>query len=123
MIPKKGKFVHRAPEIDCLSYATVIAAALRSELGSTHCATKTVMRWSGASDRCVKNWLSGTCGPSGRHLIMLARHSDAVLACILKMSGRQGVVLTSQLKTLREALTDAAEVIAAAEEAQISGAS
>ena len=119
MIPNEGRFVHRASEIDCLTYASAIADALRSELGAAHCATKTLMRWSGASDRCVKNWLSGTCGPSGRHLLMLARHSDAVLACILQMSGREGVVLSSQLRKLREALSTAAEAIAAAEDARL----
>lgn len=119
MIPKVGKVVHRAPEIDCLAYASAIADALRSELGTTPGATKTVMRWSGASDRCVKNWLSGTCGPSGRHLLMLARHSDAVLNCVLKMSGRDGIVLSCQLRQLREALSSAAEAIAAAEDARL----
>jgi hypothetical protein len=115
MILNEGKVVHRAREIDCLSYATAIADALRSELGSTHSATKTMMRWSGASDRCVKNWVSGTCGPSGRHLLMLARHSDAVLACMLKMCGRDGIVVTSRLRPLREALASAVEAITAAE--------
>ena len=115
MIPNEGRFVHRAPEIDCLTYAASIADALRSELGSTHCSTKILMRWSGASDRCVKNWLSGTCGPSGRHLLMLARHSDAVLACMHRMCGREGVLVSSQLRPLREALSSAVDAIILAE--------
>lgn len=116
MFPNEGRIVHRAREIDCLTYASQIADALRLELGSTNCATKTMMRWSGASDRCVKNWLSGSCGPSGRHLLMLARHSDAVLASMLKLSGRQGVLLTSQFRPLREALSGAVEAIVLAEQ-------
>jgi hypothetical protein len=115
MIPKEGKIVHRALEIDCITYATEIADALRTELGPAHRATKTLMRWSGATDRCVKNWLSGSCGPSGRHLLMLARHSDAVFACMLRMSGRDGVLVCSQLRPLREALSTAIEAILSAE--------
>src|SRR3954470_9728766 len=69
-------------------YASSIAEALRTELGQSHRATKTVMRWTGASDRTAKNWLSGCCGPSGRHLICLARESDTVLATVLGLAGR-----------------------------------
>ena len=116
MIPKEGKVVHRAPEIDCLTYASEIANALRTELGPAYRATKTVMRWSGATDRCVKNWLSGSCGPSGRHLLMLARHSDAVLACMLRMAGRESVLDSSQLRPLREALSAAVDAIVVAEQ-------
>jgi hypothetical protein len=40
-----------------ISYAEAIAAALKEELGDTHRATKTVMRWTGAGERTAKNWL------------------------------------------------------------------
>ena len=116
MFPNEGRIVHRAREIDCMTYASEIAEALRTELMASQCATKTMMRWSGASDRCVKNWLSGTCGPSGRHLLMLARHSDAVLACMHRMCGREGVLVSSQLRPLREALSSAVDAIVVAEQ-------
>ena len=46
------------------------------------------MRWTGASERTVKYWLSGERGPSGEHLIGLAQHSDTVLLTILAMAAR-----------------------------------
>ena len=51
-----------------LNYAKSIAVALRGELGDTHRAIKTVMQWTGASERTIKNWFAGTRGPSGEHL-------------------------------------------------------
>ena len=50
MLPKKGKgFPKRDGKgATGLSYAGTIAIALRDELGDTHQAIQTVMRWSGA---------------------------------------------------------------------------
>jgi hypothetical protein len=75
----------RAPQT---AYRKAIADALRRELGPTHQAIKTVMRWTGASERTAKYWLSGERGPSGEHLIRLAQHSDAVLITILTKAER-----------------------------------
>jgi hypothetical protein len=69
-------------------YRRAIADALRRELGPTHQAIKTAMRWTGASERTAKYWLSGERGPSGEHLILLAQHSDAVLVTILTLAAR-----------------------------------
>ena len=73
-VPKTGTNVHL--EADVADYRTAIAAALRDELGLTHRAVKTAMRWTGASERTVKYWIAGERGPSGEHLIALARNSD-----------------------------------------------
>ncbi|MBX6382447.1 MAG: hypothetical protein IRZ07_05650 [Microbispora sp.] len=70
------------------AYAATLAAALRSELGGKRAAAKTLMRWTGASERTAKAWLGGISGPSGEHLIALLRHSDAVFALVLRLSGR-----------------------------------
>jgi hypothetical protein len=86
VVPKKGTTVHVSA--DQAGYRKAIAAALRAELGQTHQAVKTAMRWTGASERTVKYWLSGERGPSGEHLIVLAQHSDAVLLTILAMAER-----------------------------------
>ena len=80
-VPKMGTTVHLAADQE--AYRKAIADALRRELGPTHQAIKTVMRWTGASERTAKYWLSGERGPSGEHLIRLAQHSDAVLITIL----------------------------------------
>ena len=86
VVPKMGAFVHLAEEPT--DYRTAIAMALREELDDTHRAIKMAMRWTGASERTVKYWFSGERGPSGDHLIALARHSDAVLYVVLALAGR-----------------------------------
>ena len=86
VVPKMGTTVHLAA--DQARYRRAIADALNRELGPTHQAIKTAMRWTGASERTVKYWLSGERGPSGEHLILLVQHSDALLLTILTMAER-----------------------------------
>ncbi len=93
MFPKKGKVFPEAssrsrPRLD---YATVVATALRSQLGATHQAVKTVVRWTDVDERTIKNWFAGTNGPNGSHLIALFRHSDEVLEACLLLAGRERV--------------------------------
>lgn len=92
-------------------YAARIGTALRNELGSTHQATKTLMRWTNANERTVKNWLAGSSGPRGEHLVALVRHSDAALAAFLLMEDRQHIVTTIELPVLRQRLQSALEGI------------
>ena len=109
--PKEGRnFPGRG---DNKSYAFVVAAALRDELGESHHATKTVIRWTGASERSVKNWFSGSSGPSGEHLIALARHSDEVFATLLILSDRtlDPAVASNKLVELRSKLRETLEFI------------
>jgi hypothetical protein len=65
---------------------------MRKELGDTHRAIKTVMRWTSASERTVKNWFSGQKGPSGNYLLGLIQESDAVLHALLHAGGRDDVL-------------------------------
>ncbi|MDX1001534.1 hypothetical protein GOE20_11480 [Sinorhizobium medicae] len=110
MVPKKGTDV---PPEDC---AVVISRALRDELGASARATKTIMRWTGVSDRAAKYWLSGARCPSGRQLILLARHSDAVLHAVLKMAGRDLFTVSIELNAAQASLTRAAAIISALKE-------
>lgn len=87
VVPKTGTNVHL--ETDVTDYRSAIAAALRDELGLTHRAVKTAMRWTGASERTVKYWIAGERGPSGEHLIALAKHSDIVFHMVLMLANRQ----------------------------------
>ena len=108
MLPKKGKKLHRGGsgggyELD---FGRLIAAALRTELGSNHQTIKTVMRWTGASERTVKHWFAGTHGPRGEHLVALTRHSDEVLRVFLLMADRSPVMLTAKLVELRAKLAE-----------------
>ena len=111
--PKKGTFVHRSGRGDSadVSYGIAIAAGLRRELGTTHQAVKSVMRWTGASERTVKYWFSGSRGPSGEHLIALAASSDVILDVILRRAGRQNHAGTSRLAEAHEKLKGVMQVI------------
>lgn len=70
-----------------------LSDALSEELGHTHRTVKTAMRWTGASESCVKLWLAGTHAPRGVHLVELMRRSDEVLRSILLAAGRQDAVI------------------------------
>jgi hypothetical protein len=100
MFPKTGNKFPAGPE---RQYAIAISAALRSELGQSHRAAKTVMQWTNASERSAKNWLAGKRGPSGWHLMLLARRSDAVALAVLKLAERDDVGAGLALQTIREA--------------------
>lgn len=105
ILPKKGNFFPKG------SYAVEISLALRQNLGNTHRAVKTLMRWTGASERTVKNWLSGSSGPSGEHLVALAHHSDEVLDAILRLAGREQVLLAMKVFDARDKLIEALELL------------
>jgi hypothetical protein len=59
------------------------------------------MRWTGANERTVKNWLAGTYGPNGEHLIDLFRNSDEVLEAFLSLAGREQVLAEKKLIAAR----------------------
>jgi hypothetical protein len=88
-LPKMGNSLHLTKHTTVtVDYESQIATALRRELGGSHKAVKTLMRWTGASERTSKNWLSGSTGPNGVHLILLMGFSDAVFEVVLKLSKR-----------------------------------
>ena len=107
MFPKKGKLFPRAdgPK-SAQSYPAAVAMALKAELGDTHRAVKTAMRWTGATDRTVKHWLSGRYGPSGEHLMALARQSDHVMLAIVRLAGRDSMTTESLDIEVRQKLTE-----------------
>jgi hypothetical protein len=85
-------------------FGELIATALRSEVGGGHRATKTLMRWTNASERTAKNWLAGTHCPSGLHLIELAKSSDEIFNLVLALAERKPVVTSIALVRLRSQL-------------------
>lgn len=112
MFPKKGKELPKpAKRVSPDDFAKSISNALREELGSSHIAAKTVMRWTGASERTAKNWLAGTCGPSGCHLVLLARESDVVMATLLVLAGRELNISALSLISLKAGLMYAVNAI------------
>lgn len=84
----------------------LVAAALRNELGESRRSIKTVMSWTGVCERTAKNWLAGNCGPSGHHLVQLAKHSDEVFDLFLLMSDRRPIITTMTLVRLRAQLAE-----------------
>ncbi len=116
MFPKKGNvFPNADGEVRLeVNYRQTIAAALRRELDGTHRAVKTTMRWTGASERTAKNWIAGSHGPSGEHLISLMRHSDEVLAGLLSLAGREEAAAAMRLVEVRGRLKTALQLIDAA---------
>ena len=113
VFPKKGKVLPDAGgEADRHAiYAATIARALREEFGRASNATKTVMRWTGASERTVKNWFAGSNGPTGGHLVALLQHSDIVLDALVKVAGRRPVITSAKLAALSDALTNALRLV------------
>lgn len=108
MLPKTGRDFPDSGEVE---YAVAISAALREELGDGHRAAKTVMRWTGASERSAKGWLSGKNGPSGPHLILLARKSDAVTRAILCLADKKYLEAGLQVHTARKILAATVQLL------------
>lgn len=108
MIPKTGSRVpngqSRVSERD---YILAVSGALRGELGTTGAATKTIMRWTGASERTARTWMTGVAGPSGHYLMCLAQESEAVLDAILSMTDRSDLRLAAELQAVEKALATA----------------
>jgi hypothetical protein len=109
MFPKAGrKFPAHERQAD---YASSISEVLRAELGSSHQAIKTLMRWTGANERTAKNWLSGANGPSGEHLLDIMRNSHGAFECVLELIDRKVVLSHRNLLEVRDALQATAQLL------------
>jgi hypothetical protein len=104
MLPKKGIVFPNGKKLG--PYEAAVAYALKSQLGGTHQAVKVIMRWTGAGERTVKNWLAGVSGPNGQHLVELIRNSDEVLDVLLLMAGRRQIAAANKLLDARDKLAE-----------------
>jgi hypothetical protein len=113
MLPKTGNELHRPSNTDGkhVDFRDALAVTLKTELGTTHQAIKTVMAWTGASERTSKHWFAGTHEPSASHLIALVHHSDEVLAAFLEAADRPGLRVQLQLVGMRAKLLDLVALI------------
>jgi hypothetical protein len=114
--PKKGKsFPKRggdgSSDFSLDDHAFAMKIGLSAELKNRNSRAKLVVGWTGANDRTVKNWISGRYAPCGRHLVVLAQHSDQVLTAILSMAGRQDLLLAREVLDLRRKVLELAAVI------------
>ena len=104
MVLKRGITFPSGTNLD--TYNAAIAFALKSQLGLTHQAVKTVMKWTGAGERTVKNWFAGLSGPSGTHLVRLIQNSDETLAALLILAGRSEVLAAARIIDMRNKLAE-----------------
>jgi hypothetical protein len=88
-----------------------IATALKLELKDRSSRAKLIAGWTGASERTVKNWISGRYAPCGRHLVVLARHSDHVLNTILSLADQRDLLLARKVGDLRRKVRELAALI------------
>ena len=116
--PKKGKFFPKENGYNGKGghqtsgcFADEISSALKRSLGDSRAGVKTVAGWTGANEKTVKNWFSGTYGPSGAHLIALARHSDEVLGTFLALAGRDDLMVAVKLAGAEEAISDLLDAV------------
>lgn len=116
--PKKGKFFPKengygghgdAPLVSC--FAAEIASVPKRSLGDSRSGAKTVAAWTGANEKTVKNWFSGTYGPSGEHLVALTRHSDEVLVTFLAMAGRENQMIAIKLEAAEHAIAELLDAV------------
>ena len=96
---------------DSYDFKAVIAETLRETYGRSGRSIKTVMAYTGAGERAVKNWFEGKNGPNGENLVKLVRHSDEVLEALLLMAGREDILAGKLLVDARDKLVEMLEII------------
>jgi hypothetical protein len=96
---------------DGYDFTAVIAETLRETYGRSGRSIKTVMAYTGAGERAVKNWFGGKNGPNGENLVKLVRHSDEVLEALLLMAGREDILAGKLLVDARDKLVEMLEII------------
>lgn len=105
MVPKSGTRLPKTrPPLSDGGLAAIVGSALRSELGASRRATKTVMAWTGVSDHAARAWLNGRTSPSGVHLLVLAAHCEPVMTAVLELTGHADVALTIELEAVEKRL-------------------
>ncbi|MDF3605290.1 hypothetical protein PE067_03415 [Paracoccus sp. DMF-8] len=110
--PKKGKFFPKESGYAADNwFAAEIASALRRSLGDSRAGAKIVASWTDANEKTVKNWLAGRYGPSGEHLVALARHSDEVLGMFLAMAGREELMAATKLAAAERAIAELLDAV------------
>ena len=86
-------------------------------------AAKQLERWTGASNRTVRGWLSGVRGPSGEHLVLLARRSDAVLEALMALVFQPAESGEDVVDTARRLIATALVTLDRREKRDVSGRS
>ncbi len=106
--PRSSGTVERSDSYD---FKAVIAETLRETFGKSGRSIKTVMAYTGAGERAVKNWFEGKNGPNGENLVKLVRHSDEILEALLIMADREDILAGKLLVDARDELVEMLEII------------
>ncbi len=106
--PRSSGTVERSDSYD---FKAVIAETLRETFGKSGRSIKTVMAYTGAGERAVKNWFEGKNGPNGENLVKLVRHSDEILEALLIMAEREDILAGKLLVDARDELVEMLEII------------
>jgi len=105
MVPNSGS---RLPKTQILlsdaQLAELIGTALRDELGGSRRAAKTIIAWTGVSDRTARAWLNGRTSPSSLHLLAMAAHCQPVMATVLRLTGHEHVAIGINLQAVETGL-------------------
>jgi hypothetical protein len=113
--PQSGTIVPPAPShAGAKDFATIVSEVLRRSHGNTHSAIKVVARWTGASERAVKNWFAGRTAPCGDHFVGLATHSPEILAAFLVRIGRKDCLAVASINEARVKVHEALVALDAA---------
>lgn len=115
MFHKKGNILQggRHDLVSALEYRKAVASALTDELGGAGRAAKATIKWTGVTERTAKNWISGSYGPSGEHLIGLMKHSDTVMDVVLNLAGRHETLAMQRLEVVRRDVREVLKVLEA----------
>jgi hypothetical protein len=92
-------------------FSMEIAAALHRATLQNGLHVKKVAAWTGANERTVKNWFSGQYGPSGEHLVTLAKHCNEVLITVLVSMGRQDLLVEHEIFELERRIVRLSTVL------------
>lgn len=113
--PKKGKFFPGPSDGSVpprgMTFAQEIAAALTKAAAEHGIHVKTVAGWTGTNERTVKNWFAGTYGPSGEHLLVLARHCDEVLDAMIVIMDRRELLVGHKISDMERRIRELAEAL------------
>lgn len=115
ILPQKGGKLHHSTggQDERSPRAALLADALRQEVGRQRGSVKRLMRWTGASERAVKAWLSGESQPRADHLISLMAHSDEICSAVLCAAGRSMALPAAEVMAVQMLLGEAAKKLAA----------
>lgn len=97
--------------VSAVEYREAVGAALTYELDGVGWTAKATIKWTEASERTAKNWISGSYGPSDEHLIGLMKHSDAVLEVVLGLAESHEASAMERVLVARQELAEVLRIL------------